>query len=201
MTDRRRSIMFSFKRSMSVFIVIMLFAVSGCRSTGLIYHINEDVDFSFIKRVAVMPLENFTKEKSASESVRQIVISELLATGLVEVVVPGEVRNAVNRLNIKSIESPNEKEIQALGKTLKVEALIMGSLGQYEIVRSGTTPAPEVTITLMMADTGSGNIIWSVTNTHGGASFMARHFGADSMTMSETVVAVVRESIQTLFAY
>ena len=189
------------KKHMAAFILIIIFSVYGCGGNALLYHINEDVDFSFIKRVAVMPLENYSKDKTAGESVRQIVISELLATGLVEVVVPGEVRKGINRLNIKSIESPNEQEIKALGKALKVEALILGSLSQYEEGKAGTTPAPEVTITLMMADTGTGNIIWSVTNTHGGASFMARHFGADTKTMSETVMAVVREAIQTLFQY
>ena len=51
----------------------------------------------------------------------------------------------------------------------------------------------------MMADTSSGSIIWSVTKTRGGAGFMARHFGARADTMSEAVLKVVREAIQTLY--
>ncbi len=193
--------MFLLRRSVFVFILLFIFSSSGCRSAGIVYHINENVDFSFIKRAAVMPLDNLSGEKSAGAIIRQVVISELLASGLLEVVVPGEVLYAINRLNIKNISSPNEKEIKALGKALKVEALIIGSVDQFDETKSGTVVAPEITVTLMMADTGTGNIIWSITNTHGGASFLTRHFGADSETMSEAVLAVVRESIQTLFDY
>jgi hypothetical protein len=193
--------MFLLRRGAFVFILLFLFFISGCRSGGIVYHINENVDFSFIKRVAVMPLDNLTGEKAAGEIIKQVVISELLASGLVEVVVPGQVLYSINRLNIKNISSPNEKEIKALGKALKVEALIIGSVEQFDETRSGTLPVPEITITLMMADTGTGNIIWSITNTRGGASFMSRHFGADTETMSEAVLAVVRDSIQTLFEY
>lgn len=193
--------MFLLKKYLYVLLLLSFFIISGCRGSALIYHINENVDFSFIKRVAVMPLDNMTKEKSAGDIIRQVVISELLATGLVEVLVPGEVMQAIKRLNVKNISSPTEDEIKALGKTMKVQALIIGSVEQFGEIKSGTVSAPEITITLMMADTGAGNIIWSVTHTHGGAGFMARHFGADSETMSEAVQAVVRESIQTLFEY
>jgi hypothetical protein len=201
MIARRRCIMYLLRKCVLMFVLLFLLISSGCRGGGIIYHIDDNVDFSFIKRVAIMPLDNLTGEKTAGELIRQVVISELLASGLVEVVVPGEVLYAINRLNIKNISSPNEKEIKALGKALKVEAIIVGSIGQYGQIKTGSVSAPEVTITLMMADTGTGNIIWSITNTHGGASFLTRHFGADSETMSEAVLAVVRESIQTLFEY
>ncbi len=53
----------------------------------------------------------------------------------------------------------------------------------------------------MMADTSSGSIIWSITKTGGGAGFMARHFGTKTKTMSETVLSVVREAIETFTEY
>ncbi len=189
------------KRYVLALIFIIIFIVSGCRGSAPVYHVSEDVDFSFFKRVAVMPLDNLTNEKSAGEIVRQVVISELLASGLVDVVVPGEVMAAVSELGIQNISSLNEDQISALGKKLNVEAVIMGSVEQYGEIRMGNVSAPEVTITLMMADTGSGNIIWSITNTSGGVGFLAKHFGAKTKTMSETVMTVVREAIQTLAEY
>ncbi len=182
-------------------VLCMLLLSAGCRSSIPTFHIREDVDFSFIKKVAVMPLDNLTKERFAGEVVRQVVISELLASGLVDVVVPGEVMAAINKLSIKSISSPSAEQIKAIGKSLKVQAVIMGSVEKYGETRTGNISSPEVTITLMMADTSTGSIIWSVTKTRGGAGFMARHFGAKSKTMSETVLAVVREAIQTFTEY
>jgi PBP1b-binding outer membrane lipoprotein LpoB len=190
------------RRLTLICIVLAALFCSGCRSSNPeTYHVNEDVDFSFVKKVAVMPLENLTSDKSAGEIVRHLVISEMLASGLSDVVVPGEVIHAVNDLGIKNISSLSKKQIIALGRTLRVQALIMGSVQQYGLIRLANISAPEVTITLMMADTGTGDIIWSVTKTRGGASFMARHFGTKSETISEAVLATVREAIETLVAY
>jgi hypothetical protein len=100
---------------------------------------------------------------------------------------------------MKSIKSLNAEQIKTIGNTLKVQAVVFGSVEKFGEVRIGNISAPEVTITLIMADTSSGSIVWSVTKTGGGASFMARHFGAKSETMSEAVLRVVREAIQTLY--
>ena len=189
------------KRSI-LFIILaatMLLSAAGCYrdTTPPVYYMREDVDFSFIKKVAVMPLQNLTDERYADEIVRQTVISELLASGLVDVTIPGEVTAALEKLNIKSVASLNPDQIKQIGKLLNVQALILGSVQQYGEVKSGSFTAPEVTITLMMADVNTGTILWSVTETRGGSSFMSRHFGAKSKTMSETVLAVVREALQT----
>jgi len=191
--------MISKKKYILPLVILALFIISGCRSAGApTYHINEDIDFSFYKRVAVMPLNNLTSEKYAGEIVRQVVISEILASGLIDVVVPGEVMTAVNDLGIKDVASLNASQIQSLGSALGVEALVIGSVEEYGMVKSGNTTAPQVTITLMMADSGTGTIVWSITKSRGGASFMARHFGARHATISETVLKLVRESINTL---
>ncbi len=179
--------------------LFILFA--GCRGGFPSFYVSEDVDLSFIKRIAVMPFDNLTNDKFAGEVVRHVVVSELLATGVADVVVPGQGIDVFNKMGIKSVSSLNEKQIIEIGRSLKVQALILGTIEQYGETKTGSVSAPEVTVTLMMADTTSGTIVWSITNTRGGASFMARHFGARSDTLSETVLAVVRESVQTLFEY
>ncbi|HHN65961.1 MAG TPA: hypothetical protein ENK09_11420 [Nitrospirae bacterium] len=188
------------------YLVILLFLasvlVSGCASTTTgTFHISENVDFSYIKRVAVLPFENLSDDKNAAEIVRQLVISELLASGLVEVVYSGDVMAALKRLNIKETTSLSTRQLRAIGKDLNVQAVIVGTVEKYGEVRMGTISAPEVTITLMMAETEAGSIIWSVTKTRGGAGFMARHFGARPETLSETTLRVVRDAVQTLYSY
>ncbi|MBI4826004.1 MAG: hypothetical protein HY807_06225 [Nitrospirae bacterium] len=165
------------------------------------YHIKENVDFSFIKRVAILPLDNFTSNKSASEAVRQVVTTEMLSSGFVDVVVPGDVMAAINNVGVKSISSPSVEEIRALGKFLKVEAVVTGSVDNYAEVRRDNVTVAEVSITLMMVDTGAGDILWSVTKTSPGAGFMARHFGARTPTLSEATSNIVREAIATLSSY
>lgn len=190
------------RRILACICIILLLGIScGCGGRGSTpsFYIRPDYDFSFIKKVAVLPLDNMTNERFASETVRQVVISELLATGLVDVAVPGEAVAAIEKLGLKSVSSLNAEQIKSIGNALKAQGIIFGSVGKFGEVRTGNISAPEVTITLMMADVSSGSIIWSVTKTAGGASFMARHFGARSETMSEAVLRVVREAIQTLY--
>ncbi len=184
--------------------LIVLFFTAGCLGGNVSipdYHLSEDVDLSFIKKVAVMPFDNMTNEKFAGDIIRHLIITELLATGLVDVSVPGEVVKAMKRLKIKSVSSLTAAEIKKIAKSIKVQAIVLGSVEQYGEVQAGNITVPEVTISLMMADAATGSIIWSVTKTRGGATFLARHFGAKSETLSETVLNIVRESLQTLVSY
>jgi TolB-like protein len=173
----------------------------GCRGSMQVYYINPNFDFSYIKRVAVLPFDNLTQERNAEDIVRHLVINELLATELVEVVVPGEAIAAMNSMGIKSVSTLSEKQIKALGKALNVQAVIYGAIEKYEVVKERNISEPEVTITMIMAETTTGGIVWSVTRTGGRAGFMSRHFGARTETLSEAVLKVVRESIRTLFEY
>src|SRR4030067_661462 len=172
---------------------LLLYACAG-RGTPSFY-IRQDYDFSYIKKVAVLPLDNLTNEKFAADAVRQVVICELLSTGLMDVAVPGEADAAVDKLGLRSIKALNAEQIKTLGNALKVQAVVFGAVDKFGEVRIGNMTAPEVTITLMMVETSSGSIVWSVTKTGGGASFMARHFGASSETMSEAVIRIVREGV------
>src|SRR4030067_798481 len=155
---------------------LLLYACDG-RGTPSFY-IRQDYDFSYIKKVAVLPLDNLTNEKFAADAVRQVVICEFLSTGLVDVTVPGEAESAVDELGVKSIKSLNAEQIKTIGNTLKVQAVVFGAVDKFGEVRIGNISAPEVTITLMMADTTSGSIVCSVTKTGGGASFLGKPLGA-----------------------
>ncbi len=75
----------------------------------------------------------------------------------------------------------------------------MGSVGAFEISKGISVSYPEVSVYLMLLESTSGNIIWSVWHTTGGASFWTRHFGAEETTLDETSKKVVKEAIDTLF--
>src|SRR4030043_1731534 len=83
--------------------LLLLYACAG-RGTPSFY-IRQDFDFSYIKKVAVLPLDNLTNEKFAADAVRQVVIFGFLSTGLVDVTVPGEADSAVDKLGVKSVRS------------------------------------------------------------------------------------------------
>jgi hypothetical protein len=175
-----------------------VFSISGCRSGITDFHLREDTDFSFIKKVAVVPFENYTAEKTAGEVARQAVINELLVSGAVDVAFPGDTLTAYEKTRVTGPLSLTSDQIKTLGNTLKVQAIIFGAVNRFGEIKSGSFNAPEISITLMMAEAGSGTIIWSITDSKVGDSFLSRHFGARSDTLSETLMKTVRESVRTL---
>jgi TolB-like protein len=174
-----------------------LFFVIGCGSTPK-YYIRQKVDYSGIKKVAVLPFETLTPEEYAGEKIRKLVITELLSRGI-DVVEPGEVTRALIELKIRSLGSIKTTDIQNIAKTLGVEALIMGSVEAYGISRGISVTYPEVAINLRLIEASTGNIIWSVSHTSGGPNFWTRHFGAEGISLSEAATKVVKEAIDTLY--
>jgi TolB-like protein len=174
----------------------MLIFIYGCG--GPKYHIQPKADISDIKRVAVLPLENFTADTYAGEKIRRIVISELLSRGI-DVIEPGEVTRILKESEVRSLGSIKVSDIQNIGKTLGVEAVMLGSVEAFGMGRGISVTYPEVSIHLILLEASSGNIVWSVLHTTGGASFWTRHFGAEGISLSEAARKAVKEAVNTLF--
>ena len=145
-----------------------------------------------------MPFDNFTSDGYAGEKIRRIAITELLSRGI-DVIEPGEVTSLLRELKIKSLGIITVKEIQDIGKSLGVDALMMGSVEAFGISKGISVNYPEVTIFLMLIETSSGKVIWSERHTSGGPSFWTRHLGAEGLSLSETARKVVKETIDTVF--
>jgi TolB-like protein len=180
----------------SVIICFLLIFIYGCAAPE--YYTRPKTDISNIKRIAVLPMENFTSDEYAGEKVRRVVITELLSRGI-DVIEPGEVTRVLKESNVRSIGSIKITDIQNIGKTLGVEAVMMGSVEAFGISRGISVSYPEVTILLILHEASSGNIVWSVRNTVGGANFWTRHFGAEGITLSEAVRKAAKEAVDTLF--
>lgn len=157
-----------------------------------------DTDLTTIKRVAVLPLENYTSENFAGGRIKSLVIMELLARG-VDVIEPGEVTRALRELKVRSTTSIMIEDIIKMGELLNIDAVIIGSVETFGISKGVSVSYPEVSIHMMMLGAATGNIIWSVWHTNGGASFWTRHFGAEDWTLDETARQVVKEAFDTLF--
>ena len=182
---------------MFIAIISLLIFTLGCGG-GPKYYTKPNFELNNIKRVAVLPFNNFTSDEYAAEKIRKSVITELLSRGI-DVIEPGEVTKVLRELKIKSFSFINITDIQNLGKTLGVETVMMGSVEAFGISKGISVSYPEVSINLMLVEASSGNIIWSIWHTVGGPSFWTRHFGAEGITLSEAANKVVKEAIDTLF--
>ena len=155
------------------------------------------IDFSFVERVAVVPFENLSTDQQAGFRATRLLITELLASGAVDVVEPGEVEAAMARLAGRTAR-PSKEQIVSLGQSLGVQAIIAGTVAQSEVVRSGGAGVPVVTLDAQMIESESGEIIWAATHTEKGSGFAARVLGTGGEPISQTTRRCVRTLLDTL---
>jgi len=188
------------KLSINPLILIFCFLSAffyGCNG-GPKYYLRQNYDIKTIKRIAVLPFENFTSNEYAAEKIRRAVIIELLRRGI-DVVEPGEVLKTLRDLKLTSIGSMTNSNVQDIGTALGVEAVLVGTVGAFGISKGISVSYPEVSLKMTMLETAKGNIVWSVTHTTGGPDFWTRHFGAEVATLDETEKAAVNEALDTLY--
>jgi len=178
--------------------IASLAALAACASGGRNYH-DASMDFGGMKTVVVMPLANLSRDAVGSERVRDALSSALLATGSIYVVPQGEVARAVNRLSLSAPTAPSQEETVKLCQMLKADAVITGVVREYGEVRSGSAVGNVVSVSLQLAEGGTGKVVWSGTSTKGGIGFGDRLFGSGGAPMNDVTEAVVDDLVAKLF--
>lgn len=162
---------------------------------------NPNFNFGFVERVAVLPFENHTNDRQAGPRATRLTITELLASGALDVVEPGEVQAALNKVTGTALGrtvSPSTEQVVALGQALGVQALVMGTVTQSENLRSGSVPVPVVTLDLRMVEIETGATVWAATHSEKGGTVSARVLGTGGEPIAETTRACVQGALATL---
>ena len=162
-------------------------------------YVHPNFDFSRVKKVAVLPLENLTADQAAGEKMRKVIITELLATGIVDVIEPGQVNRVLAQQNVQNPTALLPEDFKRLGASLGAQLLVVGSVEAFDRVAVGGVQAPEVTLTLRGVDAESGTVVWAASHTEGGATFAARLFGLTGDSLSEVARKAAHEAVATLF--
>ena len=179
-------------------LLLVMTSASACAKMTADY-VHGKYDFSLVQKIAVFPLENLSQDQQAGERVRKIVVSEILAAGVLDVVEPAQVNQALAQQQIQNITGVSAKQIADLGKTLGVQAFVVGSVDTYERVNVGGGTFAEVAITLRALDVSSGSVVWSTSKSAGGAGVVGRLFGFGGDTMYEATQKAVHAAVVTLF--
>jgi hypothetical protein len=187
-----------YRRSTVLVLAAAILGTLACAGLRTTRFTNPRFDFAFVERVAVLPLENLATEKQAALRATRMLITELLASGAVDVVEPGEVRAALDRLPGVNRRTPTAEHIKELGKSLQVQGIILGSVTQSENLRSGTISIPVVTLDVRMLETETATAVWAATHTERGAGMSAKLLGTGAEPISETTRRCVRQIVKTL---
>ncbi len=176
--------------------VIGLALAAGCASGHR--YLDPNMDFGSVKTVAVLPFTNLSRENAAAERVRDVFTSMLLASNVLAVVPPGEVQSALSKVGVASPTTPATEDVVKLGKALKADAVITGTLREYGEVRSGSTAGNVISLGVQMFETTSGKLVWSADTTKGGVSMADRLLGSSGAPMNEVTEAAVDDLLGKL---
>jgi curli biogenesis system outer membrane secretion channel CsgG len=171
-------------------------ALAGCG--GSARYVHPSADIGGVRTVAVLPFETLVADKLSGERVQKIFFTELLLSGGFEVVEPGQVLQALRRAQLE-VSALTPDDIKRLGKELKVQALFLGSVLEYDDGRgSGSVPAPRVKLQLRMVDTETATTLWSAMPSRSGVPFTGRLFGIGGDPASTAAEELIHEEIAQL---
>jgi hypothetical protein len=177
--------------------LFFLIGFAGCKAGPTVYY-HPNADFGAIRRIALLPLDSLSPERTAADKVQKILMAELLAQSPFEVVEPGIVAQTLREQRIENPTSLTPAESRKLGEALRVQAFLAGTVVDFGETRSGTTPTAEVTLQLRLVEAQSGITLWHVSQTRSGQKLSTRLFGVGGETTTEATRSLVREEIKTL---
>jgi TolB-like protein len=180
-------------------LAMLLVAGAGCASSSPDAYRDPNMDLGSIYNVAVMPFVNLSRDQLASDRVRDVFMTMLLADGRVYVVPPGEVARQVSLSGIANPSSPTIEEVIKLGKTLKVQAVITGAIKEYGDVRSGSASANVIALSAQLIEVDTGKVVSSASTTKGGIGFFERLFGGGGEPMNDVTEKAIKDVISKLF--
>ncbi len=179
-------------------VALMLLGCAGCAGTGTEKFVHPDFDFSYIEKVGVIPFENLSGDQGAGARATRYFVNSLLASEAFDVVEPGEVAKALEKISVvRTAELTRDQYVQ-LGRELGVQGLFLGSLGESTSVRSGSNNVNVVTVVLRLVETETGQTVWSVTRSEDSRGFWSSLLGTAQASRGEVTRRCLDKCLDSL---
>lgn len=146
----------------------------------------------------MLPFDNMSDERLAGEKVQRLFVTELLNAGTFEVIEPGRVIRVLREEKIETPGAMSPEDVQRVGKALKADGLLLGTVLELSDTKGAQGAAPSVTIQLKLVETGTGTTVWAATRQRTGTTFSSRFFGFSPASSTVVVTDAVRDAIHTI---
>lgn len=197
----KRSYSVSHPAGLLVPLLLCLIAVAtaGCAAKASSESfLRENVDIGFVKKVAVLPLQNNSKDEYAPERIRDITITQMLAMGLFDVIDKGVVDSVLREEAIEPGKPVDRQALRRIGQRLGVEVVALGTIDLSGENRKGSMVYPEIFITLRLLEVQNGEVIWQGTGHGTGDSVWRRLFGLAAYDVFEVSLRLVKELLASI---
>lgn len=151
-----------------VYLVAILFllpVLGGCGSmANTRTFVNPQADFSFYKKVALLPFRNNSGDQLAGERMTENFTTELLIAGKLEVMDPGQFNSVVAQV-VKTNAPISTVELSAahlsqIATVAGVEGIFMGTIHDFKMITVGADQYPLIAMTVKFIDAPTGTVVW-----------------------------------------
>lgn len=175
----------------------VLLSLSGCAKAPIGY-LKPGVTVSQISSLAVLPFDNISGHPDAGKKVVNLLLTELASTELFEIAEVGEVEKCLRRLRIRTIAEIDLSKLQNLGEQLNVQAIMVGSVDEYEVRQERSETVPVVAISARILEVQTGDILWAISHIHDGNDWETVFGFGRIISLSQLAQIVLSEMVESL---
>ena len=150
-------------------LLAMLIVLSGCASpggNGRGVNVFVTPGAVGIEKVAILPFRAATELIGASVS--DMFVTELMKTGKYQLIERGQLSGVLGETEV-SLSGLTSGQAAQLGQMARANAVIIGTVSEYEMMALKGRSLPVVGINVRMIDSTTGRILWSIDHAKRGS--------------------------------
>ena len=161
--------------------------------------VNSGADMTFYTKVAIVPFGNLSPERFAGERVGRAFLTELVIGGNLPLVEDGDFRNALDRAGATGdVQGLYDIEkVKKAAAAVGANAIIRGSVTDYQMQRFGSSDAPVMGFDVEMIDVATGTTVWRSSVTRKGSGRVPV-VGGGTETLGSLTQEVCRDVVAKL---
>ncbi len=175
--------------------LVLALSLSGCCSR-INYSTNcEPVAEMRIRKVAVLPFSNISGKRGAAAVIESAYVTALFKSASFIVEEPGNVRRFLIGEQVKTTGEMEVERLLILGKRLRVDAVIIGTVEEFDDGRART---PTVSISARMVESGTGRLLWTSQHKRRGDDYIIIFEIGKVRNTTKLAHKVVGEMVETI---
>lgn len=184
--------------AMSVLVLLSLPGMIGC--AGGRTYLHPDADLSFYEKVGVIPFATLGADRLAGDKMASVFTSHLMVSRKFDVMEPGIFLGAyaeqVGTTGAPPIGLPTDK-MKSIAEKTGVQGIFEGTVRDFDFTR-GNTPRPIISVEVRFIDVGTGQVVWSTSETRVGRPMIPFLGIGGTKTLSELAEEVAASLVDRL---
>jgi hypothetical protein len=178
--------------------------VAGCSPlTQSRSFVSPKADFSFYRKVAVLPFRNQADDRLAGDKVTEHCMTELLIAKEHDVMDPGQFNAVVAQVARTNAPVANldlsPEQLSQIATVAGVEGIFTGTIHEYKMVPLGGDQYPLISMTLKFVDAPTGTVAWQHSINMTGGPFLPIVSIGETFTLGELTQKVCRAIVKDFY--